>query len=193
MKIWNRIVSTIYILAGSLFAFFFLAIWAKQNFLFNATAYIEKEKISFGLTGTGIILVGIVWIINWLDHLYKTKVITFDNPDGKIKISLKAIENYINTMLTKQVKDIHSLKVKTSISSKGLNTKISLRIFSHFNIPELCTHIQEVTKNYLQDAIGIERIGNIEIFISRIKSGDAQDNEQDAVGLEPIPDTEEVE
>lgn len=185
MKIWNKIVSTVYILAGACAAFFFLAVWAaKSDFLFAAAKYIGENIAAFGLAGSAIIFVGIIWIVNWFDYIYKTKVVSFDNPDGKIKISLRAIENYISSMLTKQVSGIHSLRVKTDVSSKGLNTKINLKLFSQFNIPELCTHIQETTKNYLQDTVGVDRISNIEIFISSIKGSGIKEEED-------IPEEEE--
>jgi len=179
MKIWNRIVSGIYTLAGICFAFFFLTAWAvKKDFISAAAEYVETNISMLGFAGAAMVFMGIVWVVNWFDYSYKTKTVSFDNPDGKIKISLRAIENYISSMLVKQIKGIHSLRVKTSVSSKGLNTKISLKLFSQFNIPDLCTHIQEATKNYLQDAVGVERIGNIEIFISSIKSN-GQSEEED--------------
>ncbi|HNS32452.1 MAG TPA: alkaline shock response membrane anchor protein AmaP [bacterium] len=194
MKILNIIISTIFTISGICLAFFFLTVWAaKPDLLLITAGYIEKNMLVFGLIGTGMILMGIIWAVNWFDHIYKTKVVSFDNPNGKIKISLRAIENYINSMLIKQIKDIHSLRVKTVISSKGLNTTINLKLFSHFNIPELCTQIQEVTKNYLQDAIGIERIGNIEIFISRIKSNGAQETTEDTTDEENDTQEEEKE
>ena len=167
MKIFNKIVSGIYILVGVCVSLIFLMIWTAGNrYLCLITEYIEKNITLFGVIGAGLILLGIVWIVNWLDYQYKTKVISFDNPDGKIKVSLRAIENYITSILTKQVKNIYFIKVKTSLTSKGLNTKINIKLFSHFNIPELCTHIQEITKNYIQDTVGVEKVANIEIYIS---------------------------
>jgi len=194
MKILNIIVSAIYIIAGVVLAFLFLLIWAtNSNNLLLVTEYIEKNICTFGTIGAGMVLIGIIWLVNWFDHIYRTKVVSFDNPDGKIKISLRAIENYINSMLIKQIKDIHSIKVKTAISTKGLNTKIDLKLFSHYNIPELCTHIQEVTKSYLQDAVGIERIGNIEIFISRIKNNSTREEPDETINEGKTLNQEEKE
>lgn len=194
MKICNYIVNAVYAVAGMAVAFFFMAAWATKMDMGVAAEYVSERISTFGLIGTCMILLGIVWIVNRVDQAYRSKEVSFDNPNGKIKISLRAIENYINSMLIKQIKDIHSIKVKTDISSRGLNTNINLKLFSHFNIPELCTQIQEVTKNYLQDAIGIERVGNIEIFISRIKSnGDKEENESPAEPAKETAGTESVE
>lgn len=172
MRIWSRIVGTLYIIAGTIFSFLLLTLWAtgaKEGIINKITLFIHNNISEVGITGIVFILIGVVWVINWFDYIYRTKVIAFENPGGKIKISLRAIEDYINSMLMKQIQGIRSLKVKNAISSKGLETKIRVKLYAHLNIPEICSRIQEITKEYLQDAVGIERISNIEVFVTSIK------------------------
>ncbi|MCM8762074.1 MAG: alkaline shock response membrane anchor protein AmaP [Candidatus Omnitrophica bacterium] len=172
MRIWSRIVGTLYIIAGTIFSFLLLTLWAtgaKEEIISKLNHFIQQNISGLGITGIVLVIVGVVWVVNWFDYIYRTKVISFDNPGGKIKISLRAIEDYINSMLTKQIQGIRSLKVKSSISSKGLETKIRVKLYAHLNIPEICSRIQEITKDYLQDAVGIERISNIEVFVTSIK------------------------
>jgi len=172
MKIWSRIVGVIYIIAGVFLAFFFLTVWAAggQGCLDKTVLYIKDNISAFGIIGMVLIIIGIVWVVNWFDYIYRTKVVSFDNPGGKIKISLRAIEDYINSMLINQMQGIRALRVKTGLSGKGLETKITLKLFANLNIPEICSNIQELTKDYLQDAVGVERISNIEIFVTSIKT-----------------------
>ncbi len=172
MKIWSRIVGLLYIIAGVFLAFFFLTMWAadERGFLDNVTNYLKDNNSSFGIIGMVLVIIGTVWVVNWFDYVYRTKVVSFDNPGGKIKISLRAIEDYINSMLIRQMPGIRALRVKTAISSRGLETKIALKLYANLNIPEICSSIQGITKDYLQDAVGVERISNIEVFVTSIKA-----------------------
>ena len=172
MKIWSRIVGVLYIIAGVFLAFFFLTVWAAggQGCLDKSAQYMKDNIDAFGIIGMVLAVTGIVWIVNWFDYRYRTKMVSFDNPGGKIKISLRAIEDYINSMLLKQMKGIRALRVKTGLSARGLETRITLKLFANLNIPETCSSIQELTKNYLQDTISVERISNIEIFVTSIKT-----------------------
>ncbi|MCM8811155.1 MAG: hypothetical protein NC917_05865, partial [Candidatus Omnitrophica bacterium] len=60
-----------------------------------------------------------------------------------------------------------------------LETKVNLKIVSKLSITETCSTIQELIKRYLQDTIGIERIANIEIYVSNI-IGEAEKEKNEA-------------
>lgn len=168
MRIWSRIVGTIYILMGIFFLFCLLSFFANVDLCEGFINVIKNNTYRVGIFSTIVLIIGIVWIVNWFDYVYKTKVISFDNPGGKVKISLKAIEDYITGTIKNEIKGIKAIKVKNYVTSKGLETKISLKLLSNLNIPEVCSNVQELTKNYLCDTIGIERISNIEIYVSNI-------------------------
>ena len=193
MKIWSRIVGTIYVISGAVFSFLLLSFWANENFIENISSFLKKNIFAFGIAGLIITILGILWLVNWIDYIYRTKAVSFDNPGGKVKVSLKAIEDYITSMIAKQVQGIKSLKIKTSISSKGLETKIHLKLYSGLNIPDICANIQEITKNYLQDAVGIDRISNIEVFVTNIISGETFEKEYESEPAEVEEENERKE
>lgn len=170
MRIFTRIVQIIFILNGLVLTVFLALCWVKPEFLILAHNYIDKNLLKTGLTGFGIILVGIVWFIYWVDYIIRTKSISLDNPHGKVKISLKAIEEFISTKISAQIPDVSSMRVKTSIGSHGLETLIYMKISGNYNIPELTSQIQELIKNYLEDVVGVERVSHIEIVITSISS-----------------------
>lgn len=173
MRIWSRIVGTLYIVAGVFFSFLLLTLWAtgaKEEVIKKITGFVQENISGLGITGIVLVIIGVVWTVNWFDYIYRTKVISFDNPGGKIKISLRAIEDYISSMLLKQIQGIRTLRVKNFLSSRGLETKIRVKLYAHLNIPEVCSRIQEITKDYLQDAVGVERISNIEVFVISLKT-----------------------
>ncbi|MCM8818496.1 MAG: alkaline shock response membrane anchor protein AmaP [Candidatus Omnitrophica bacterium] len=178
MKIWSRIVGTVYILSGIFFIFSLLSFFSNENLCEIFVNFVKNNSYKVGIFSIIVLTMGIVWIVNWFDYIYRTKAIFFDNPTGRVRISLKAIEDYITTTILKQMEGIKTIKVKAIITSKGLETRINLKLYSNLNIPEVCNNIQELTRNYLQDTIGVERISSIEIYVSNI-IGNSEGAKQD--------------
>lgn len=179
MKIWSRIVGSIYILCGFCLAAGFLSLWANTSFMDNLFPLIQENIFRFGIAGMVILLIGIVWLVNWFDFSYRTRAISFDNPGGRVKVSLRAIEEFVSSRISTQIHGIKTLRVKTSLSARGLETFINLKLLAGINIPETCANIQEITKNYLQDVVGVEHVATIEVFVSNIV---AQEKTESVVG-----------
>lgn len=168
MRIFTRIVQTLFILIGLVSVCFLAFCWIKPEFLIRAQQYVEKNLLKSGLAGFTLILIGIIWIVYWFDHVVRTRSISLDNPNGRVRISLKAIEEFIGTKISAQMKDIKSMRIKASLGSHGLETLIQMKIASGYNIPEITSQIQELIKNYLQDVVGVERVSHIEIVVTNI-------------------------
>ncbi|MGB9642787.1 MAG: alkaline shock response membrane anchor protein AmaP [Candidatus Ratteibacteria bacterium] len=168
MRIFTRIVQTLFILAGIVLIFFLALYWIKPEILVRAQHYLEKNLLRAGIVGFSMILMGLIWLVYWFDFLIRTKSISLDNPHGKVRISLKAIEEFISKKISTQMPNITSMSVKTSLGSHGLETLMQLRISGGYNIPELTSQIQELIKNYLEDVVGVERVSHIEIVVSSI-------------------------
>ena len=174
MRIFTRIVQTLFILAGLVIVFFLALYWIKPEILIRAQSYLEKNLIKAGLAGFSMILIGLIWLVYWFDHVIRTRSISFDNPHGKVRISLKAIEEFIAKKISTQMTNITSMNVKASLGSHGLETLMQLRISGGYNIPELTSQIQELIKNYLEDVVGVERVSHIEIVVSSITPPDEE-------------------
>ncbi len=168
MRIFTRIVQTLFILVGLISVCFLAFCWVKPEILIKAHQYIETNLLKCGLGGFSLVLIGIIWLVYWFDHVVRTRSISLDNPHGKVRISLKAIEEFIGTKIGAQMKNIKSMRVKASLGSHGLETSIQMKITSGYNIPEITSQIQELIKNYLQDVVGVERVSHIEIIITSI-------------------------
>ncbi|MCM8764626.1 MAG: alkaline shock response membrane anchor protein AmaP [Candidatus Omnitrophica bacterium] len=168
MRIFTKIVQTMFVLCGIILALFLALCWIKTDFLTKASNYTETNLLKAGLTGLSLILLGIIWFVYWIDYAIRTKNICLDNPHGKVRISLKAIEEFISTKIGAQMPNIRSMLVKSTIGSHGLETSIQMRIAGGYNIPEFTSQIQELIKNYLEDVVGVERVSHIEIFVTSI-------------------------
>jgi len=172
MRIFGKVVGTIYILCGITLVIFFLTIWANSELINTIEGSLNENITTIGGIAIAIVILGVIYIVNWFEYMNKTRNVSFDNPGGKVKISLKAIEDSITALISREIEGIKSLRVKNYVSPKGLETKIYLKLISGLNIPETCSTIQEITKNYLQDAVGVERVSNIEVNVTNISAGE---------------------
>lgn len=190
MKLLNKIVGTIFVLCGLFSVVGILLLWVKPKSVESCSQFFTVHNLGIGLAALLIFIAGILWLVNWFDHIYRTKAIAFDNPGGKVQVSLRAIEEFVASRISVQVLGVKSIKVKSSFGSKGLETFINLKFLAGVNIPDTCAHIQEITKNYLQDVVGVERISSIEILVSRIIVG----KENDIIeGTEEYEESEHIE
>lgn len=98
----------------------------------------------------------------FLVNLERGKIIAFDNPSGRVSLSLLALEDVLKRMLEK-LNEIKDVKLLINPSKKGLLIKIKLVIFSELNIPEITYRVQDLVKKKIQDTIGVE--GNIDVCI----------------------------
>ncbi|HOK57025.1 MAG TPA: alkaline shock response membrane anchor protein AmaP [bacterium] len=146
MKIWSRIVGTIYILMGIFFVFCLLSFFSNENLCESFINFIKNNLYKVEIFATIVLIIGIIYVVNWIDYIYRTKAISFDNPSGKVRVSLKAIKDSITTTILKEIDGIKTIKVKTFVTPKGLETKINLKLFSNLNIPDICSNIQELKK-----------------------------------------------
>ena len=168
MRIFTKIVQTLFIIVGLVLTCFLALCWVKPEILVKAHQCIETNLLESGIIGFTLILIGIIWLVYWSDHVIRTRSISLDNPHGKVRISLRAIEEFISTKISTQIRNIKSIRVKASLGSHGLETSMQMKIASGYNIPEITSQIQELIKNYLQDVVGVERVSHIEIVITSI-------------------------
>jgi len=122
------------------------------------------------LTG---ILAGIMLLCNLFFYRYfsvnvhRDKVIAFDNPSGRVSVSLLAMEELIKRMLIRRP-EVKDSRVKITASKKGLDVKIRLIIKAEANIPDLTFKIQDIVKRKIQDTIGLEEPINVAIYVGKI-------------------------
>ncbi|MFT5170130.1 MAG: putative alkaline shock family protein YloU, partial [Candidatus Omnitrophota bacterium] len=127
----------------------------------------ENSRIAFA------ILAGVVFIMNYLFYslftinVHRDKTIAFDNPEGRVSVSLAALEDLVKRTIH-SVEEIKDGKSNIVASKKGLHVKIRLSIRSDVSIPEMSSQVQELVKDKIQDTIGIDEKVDIAVYISKI-------------------------
>lgn len=97
------------------------------------------------------------------------RIITFDNPLGRVTISLSALEDLVRRLAVRspQIKEI---RPDIASSKKGLKVDIRLVLRSDVNIAELTADLQEMIKRKIQDVIGKEERVLVRVHVIKISS-----------------------
>ncbi len=111
----------------------------------------------------------------------KERMISFENPLGRVTISLSALEDLVRNLATRhpQIKEI---KPDIVSGRKGLFVHIRLVLHPGANIPQLTADLQESIKAKILDAIGKEeritiRIHVIKVATDHVKSKKGQERD----------------
>lgn len=126
----------------------------------------KVRMISIGIV-TVTMLLGIAFALIIYAGQEKESIIHFDNPLGRVTISLAALEDLIRRLGVHmpQVKEIRPDIVATK---KGLDIDIRLVLSSVGNIPEMTANMQDIIKRRIQDVIGSEERINIRVHVVKI-------------------------
>jgi uncharacterized alkaline shock family protein YloU len=99
----------------------------------------------------------------------KERTIAFENPAGRVSISLSALEDMIkrNVLRVSDVKEIRSIIRATK---KGIDVTCRLVLKAEGNIPETTLRIQELIKSRVQEILGVEENVTVKLHIAKIFS-----------------------
>ena len=129
----------------------------------------EKLRIICAATSAGFLLFNYVFYRIFNVNSRRGGVIAFDNPSGRVNVSLQAIEDMIKRVINK-TPEVKEVKSKISASKKGLAIKITLILRAEGSIPEITSRVQELVKKRVQEAIGLEEPIDVAIHVGKILS-----------------------
>ena len=126
-----------------------------------------KASMVAGVIVASTMLLGLGFARVILGRQEQERLIHFDNPLGRVTISLAALEDLIRRLAVHmpQVKEIRPDVVSTK---KGLDVDIRLVLRSDVNIPEMTANMQDIIKRKVQDVIGGEERVNIRMHVIKI-------------------------
>jgi len=124
-------------------------------------------QIAIGIAGGVVILTGLIIPYRMAKKMKRSRLITFQNPDGEVTVSISAIEDYIHK-ITEEIHEITNVRSKVSFSRKGINIVSSVTIKAGANIPEITERIQMQVKNKVQSMLGGEEKINMTLYINKI-------------------------
>ncbi|HLF18158.1 MAG TPA: alkaline shock response membrane anchor protein AmaP [Candidatus Omnitrophota bacterium] len=160
---------TIILFIGSFLLLFALKLLNINDlYLISLIWYHDKDlRLIIGIIAGIILLCNFLFYNYFSVNVHRDKIIAFDNPSGRVSISLVAMEDLIRRLLIR-LNEIRDGKVKITASKKGLDVKIRLVMKSEVNIPELTARVQDKVRRKIQDTIGLEESVNVSIYVGKI-------------------------
>jgi len=140
------------------------------NDLFNFTyaLYHDKDlRTIVGIIGGGIVLCNFIFYRTFSVNVHRDKIIAFDNPSGRVSVSLMAMEDLVKKILLK-IGEVKDARVRIVAKKKGLDVSVRLILKSVASIPDMTARIQERIKRKIQDTIGLEEPVNVSIYVGKI-------------------------
>jgi hypothetical protein len=122
---------------------------------------------ALGVTGGLLIFISIMVVQLTVGIMHKEKTIAFENPDGRVTISLSAIEDFIKRSM-KQLPEIKESRPSVRASKKGITIVNRVVLFSDANIPDTTEKIQGIVKARVQEMLGVEEPVDIQVNVVKI-------------------------
>ena len=183
MKLSSRVVILFYVMLVMFFSAAVLLIalrWIDYGTVSNLVYAIYTEK---DLRLVLMIWISILLFLNFIfyrllvGNTYIEKTIAFDNPSGRVSVSLIALEDMIKKTLSRTI-EIKEAKPDISASKKGMQVRLKLTLRSETHIPDLTSRVQELVKRKIQEMIGLDEPINVTIFVGKISGDQDKDKHQ---------------
>lgn len=187
MKILNDIISWVYIIGTIVLGLILIVAVSGQFGLRENIEIIVSEQINSPtglLTGGVLIVLGLLFMNMRIRAERKEKNISFDNPEGQVSISIKAIEDFIERV-GEEFSQIVEIKPAISKTREGIRVKAKTILVAGSNVPRIAESIQHTIKNRMQNILGIENVAKIEVSVSKIvsKGGISEETAQQTMDL----------
>lgn len=143
------------------------------------TAYSDFNlRIVVGLTGLLLIFVSISFAQLILGRMQKEKTIAFNNPSGRVSVSLSAVEDLVRR-LALQLNECKDVRPDVVVNKKGIHIDLRIILRSGTNIPDLTLRLQELIKSKVQEILGVEEQIDVRIHIAKIISKEIKKQPQE--------------
>ena len=143
-----------------------------ETFFIIATGIHSDENLraAFACLALFLLFENFVFYKVFSVNVRRDKIIAFDNPSGRVSVSLFALEDLIKRLISQQA-EVKDARTSITASRKGLSVRIKMALISEENIPEMTSKIQEMVTQKIQDTIGIEEKIDINIYVGKIILG----------------------
>jgi uncharacterized alkaline shock family protein YloU len=160
---------TLTMFLGSFIILFVLNYIDMQNFI-NLWIFIYQDEALRMICAAGagsMLFLNFIFYRAFTVNIHKEKTIAFDNPAGRVSVSLGAIEDLTKRVISRE-SEVREAKSRISVSKKGLLIKIRLVLRAEGSIPEVTSRVQELVKKKIQKTIGLDEPIEVAIYVGKI-------------------------
>ncbi|MFA5060451.1 MAG: alkaline shock response membrane anchor protein AmaP [Candidatus Omnitrophota bacterium] len=123
-----------------------------------------------GVTSGMLMVISLMFERIMSEARQKERTIAFDNPSGRVTISLVAMEDFIKRLVYK-ISEVREVRAANIVKTKkGIEVEMRLTLKADVNIPEATTRLQELAKSKVQDMLGVDEAVIVRVHISKIVS-----------------------
>lgn len=173
MKFLTRIAILFYVtmvmfLSAFTLLYVFNYINAQSVLEFFTLIYVDDNlRVIFAAIAGSLLFLNYVFFRAFSVTSHRGGIIAFDNPAGRVSVSLLALEELTKRVISKSP-EVKEVKSKIMATKKGLFIKITLILRIEGSIPEITSRVQELVKRKIQDAIGLDEPIDVAIFVGKI-------------------------
>jgi len=173
MSFLTKIAVKFYFLTVFTFSFFILLIVLNGVSLEQVNALLRlivkdiQLRFLIGILAGGLLILNYFFSRIIIGKQLREKNIAFDNPNGRVTISLLAMDDLIQRLIAK-VPEVKEAKSNIIATKRGLDIDVRLILQSDANLPELSSRLQDLIKRKIQETIGLEGTINVRIHIQKI-------------------------
>lgn len=135
--------------------------------------------------GLCMVILGLVFLSLRVRAGRATKSISFDNPEGEVTVSIKAIEDFVRRVGSEFSQVLELIPVILP-SHEGIKISAKTTLVAGANVPRLAESIQNNIKARIQNILGIENITGVEVHVTKLvaKKGEKKEVEQKELSFE---------
>ena len=175
MRFLTHVAMLFYVLIITFFGGMVIAFAINAIALPEVTYYLD---LAYHTVNLRILIVSISGAIILLSFIFariitsgqqKERTIAFENPSGRVSISLGALEDMIKRAVLRVI-EVKDLKPSVRATKKGVEISCRLILRAETSIPDMTARLQELIKEKVQDTLGIEENIIVRIHIAKIIS-----------------------
>lgn len=174
MKVFTWIILTCYIVLFILLGTLLVAFGMHWISVEGAALWLDRVysqdnyRVACVLAGIGIILLNGMYAELALAKVQRQKTIAFENPDGRVTVSLTAIEDFVRRS-TQELPDVKEIRSDVVARKGKILVRAQATLWSGAHIPEAAEQIQGVVKSKVQEMLtGIEEPVLVQVHVSKI-------------------------
>ncbi len=173
MRFFTQLAINFYVLVITVLSVFVLLFTFHVFTMEEVTFYLQDIYTQPQMAQVVRVVSGILILLSFLfarvlsGGRQREKTIAFDNPSGRVSISLNAVEDLVRRLMQK-IPEVKEVRPSIVATKRGLQIDVRLILRADVNIPEMTSRLQELVKNKIQDVIGIEENVSVRIHIGKI-------------------------
>lgn len=138
-----------------------LVLWL--NFLYTD----EQARWLLGGTGLGLLALNSMFMRAIIGEETRGKTIAFDNPSGRVTVSLSAMEDLVRRLVSREP-EVKEVRSTISARKRRLEADVRVVLNADSNIPDLTQRLQDMVRSKIQDTIGLEESVVVRMHVTKI-------------------------